>query len=565
MGLKGRLEDLPLLDMLQIIAFSRKSGYLRIAATKGRGAVMLKEGRVLFSYSWSTLASLEELVRHPEKVTTAIIREQIEAALRELGSLREGHFQFELADPTSDEFGGVRIQPFLLPDGLDAQELLLDLAVEIDNERREATSLLELAFQGEEPLVEAATKAVPERATAGEADPARPRPSALPPPPLSPAPALEKSPTPPLPPAVAPRSSAAPRARPSIVVVDDEAPVREVVSEELVKKGYRVFTASSPATGASVVHDRAQAGEKVIVVVDLKMPTSSERSFFGGFELVRRVQRIHPGIPALLMTESLSEKAKLRAKELGIRRLIAKPTLSKIDADLYVEDLREFAAAIAEQLDKIQEDRASEGGGNGRVAPEPTPLADTARMDFLASMTRKLVEPGGSTDVSRLVMQVAEHFLERGVLFVVKGDIARGLAAFGVGKSEVEGSETAQTLAVEITQSPSFIEVVRRGSAYRITSDLQSLEPTLFARIGRGQAREATLMPLLYNRATVLLLFGDNAVSGRALGDLGGLELFMAQAGMALENKLLQRKLGDSGTSGEPGNELKDASDVRAQ
>jgi hypothetical protein len=32
-------------------------------------------------------------------------------------------------------------------------------------------------------------------------------------------------------------------------------------------------------------------------------------------------------------------------------------------------------------------------------------------------------------------------------------------------------------------------------------------------------------------------------VSGRALDDLGGLELFMAQAGMALENKLLQRKL----------------------
>ena len=56
-------------------------------------------------------------------------------------------------------------------------------------------------------------------------------------------------------------------------------------------------------------------------------------------------------------------------------------------------------------------------------------------------------------------------------------------------------------------------------------------------------------MPMLYNRATLLLLYGDNGVSGRALDDLeglgglGGLELFMAQAGMALENKLLQRKL----------------------
>src|SRR3990172_10236659 len=151
MGPKGRLLDLPLLDMLEIIAFSRKSGFLRIAATKGRGAVVLREGRVLFSYSWSTLASMEELVRHPEKVTTALIREQIEVSLRELGSLREGHFQFELADPTSEEFGGVGIQPFLLPAGIDTQALLLDLAVEIDNERREATSLLELAFQGDIP------------------------------------------------------------------------------------------------------------------------------------------------------------------------------------------------------------------------------------------------------------------------------------------------------------------------------------------------------------------------------------------------------------------------------
>ena len=39
------------------------------------------------------------------------------------------------------------------------------------------------------------------------------------------------------------------------------------------------------------------------------------------------------------------------------------------------------------------------------------------------------------------------------------------------------------------------------------------------------------------------LLYGDNGVSGKPIGDLGGLELFMAQAGMALENKLLQRRL----------------------
>jgi CheY-like chemotaxis protein len=528
MGLKGRLEDLPLLDMLQIIAFSRKSGFLRIAASKGRGAVVLKEGRVLFSYSWSTLASLEELVRDPNRITPDLIREQIEVSLRELGSLREGHFQFELADPDTDDFGGIRIQPFLLPDGLDAQELLLDLAVEIDNERREATSLLELAFQGD---------SLPEAAEPVEAAPPAPAPPAVP----KPAPPPAAAPRPEPPPS-APSAPLPPRAgKVTVVLVDDEALVREVVGEELSRKGLRVVTASSPGSGANVVRERVQAGERVLVVVDLKMPTSSERSFFGGFELVRRARRIDAAIPVLLMTETLSDKAKARARELGIRRLVFKPTLSKIDRDLYVTDLREFAGAIHAQLDKLIEDEGIgvAAGGNGRSREG----GDAERVDFLATMTRKLVEPGASTDVSRLVMEVAHRFLERGVLFVVKGDTARGLAAFGVARGEQECAERAQRVAIEISQCAALAEAVRRGSCFRFSEEIATLKDNLYEEIGVGRAREAVLLPLLFNRVTLLLLYGDNGASGQSLGELSGLELFMAQAGMALENKLLQRKL----------------------
>jgi hypothetical protein len=301
-----------------------------------------------------------------------------------------------------------------------------------------------------------------------------------------------------------------------------------------------VFTASNPSAGANVVRERLGSGEKVMVVADLKMPTSSERSFFGGFELVRRIRRRDPGVPVLLMAESLSEKAKARAKELGIRRLVFKPTLSKIDAQLYVNDLRTFASAIDEQLQRLMEDVGASKPGNGRGEPLSP---ETSRIRFLSAMTRKLVEPGGSTDVSRLVMIAAERFLERGVLFVVKGDVARGLAAFGIGKTDQQSALAAQRVVIDIAPSPAFTELVRRGSAYRLTDEIPSLDSTLFAEIGRGLASEAILIPLLYNRAILLVLYGDNGKSGRSLGDLNGLELFIAQAGMALENKLLQRKL----------------------
>jgi CheY-like chemotaxis protein len=520
MGLKGRLEDLPLLDMLQIAAFSRKSGFLRIASARGRGAVVLREGRVLFAYSWSTLAGLEDLVRHPEKITVEIIREQIEAALRELGGLREGHFQFELADPASGDFGGVRIQPFLLPEGLDAQELLLDLAVEIDNERREATSLLEFAFQGDSFPESFPAPATPE-ARAPEPSPEMPVSAKAEPPAKVEAPAHR-----------GPRTT--------VVVVDDEPPVREVVGEELAKKGYRILTAPTPASGASLVRERAAAGEPVMVVVDLKMPTSTERSFFGGFELIRRVHKSHPDVPTLLMAESLSEKTKLRARELGVRRIAYKPALSKIDQELYQRELREFAATIASELSKLQEDHALPG--NGRSS-SPARSADLDRVEFLAMMTKKLVEPGASTDVSRLVVEVSAKFLERGLLFVVKGDLARGLAAFGLGHSEKDCALVAQQVTVDIGGNAVFAEVVRRASSYRFSGDLSALETAVFPVIGRGRASEAILIPLLHNRSTLLLMYGDNGQTGRPLGDLKGLELFVAQAGMALENKLLQRKL----------------------
>jgi CheY-like chemotaxis protein len=527
MGLKGRLEDLPLLDMLQIIAFSRKSGFLRIAGPKGRGAVLLKEGRVLFSYSWSTLAGLEELVRHPDRIAPQVIREHIESSLRELGGLREGHFRFELADPGAADFGGIKIQPFLLEGGIDAQELLLDLAVEIDSERREATSLLELAFQGD--------------VDTGDPDAQDPDTVALAAPPPSPPPVKEAPPPPPPAPATGSTGSLPAASSPSIsvVLVDDEAPVRSVVGAELAKKGYRVFTASNPASGAAVVEERIGSGEHVIVVVDLKMPSSSERTFYGGFELVRRVRRADPGIPVLLMVEGLSEKARTRAKELGIRRMVLKPSLSKIDQDLYVADLREFAGAIHEGLEKLRSE-APERADHGRRIK--TGESDPGHLDFLASMTRKLVEPG-STDVSRLVMQVAARFLERGVMFVVKGDTARGLAAFGIGKKEREGVEAAGKMTIEISQCGPLAEAVRRGAAYRVREDLGLLEVPLLAAIGKVRVSEAILIPLLFNRVTLLLLYGDNGSSGSPLPDLGRLELFMAQAGMALENKLLQQKL----------------------
>jgi GAF domain-containing protein len=62
-------------------------------------------------------------------------------------------------------------------------------------------------------------------------------------------------------------------------------------------------------------------------------------------------------------------------------------------------------------------------------------------------------------------------------------------------------------------------------------------------RIGRFQSKGVALLPLVAHRETIALVFGDNPETGRDPGSLEPLEVFMQQAGIALENVFLQRKL----------------------
>jgi hypothetical protein len=65
----------------------------------------------------------------------------------------------------------------------------------------------------------------------------------------------------------------------------------------------------------------------------------------------------------------------------------------------------------------------------------------------------------------------------------------------------------------------------------------------LMGRIGRFKSESVALIPLLTHRETIAVLFGDNPETGRAPGRLDSLEVFINQAGIALENAFLQRKL----------------------
>ena len=544
MGFQGQLQDMPFVDILQLVAFSQKNGYLFLDSTLGRGSVVFRDGKVVCAYAWSTLDYLRRIAagHYEEGQKDAVILEVVETSLREMARLQEGNFHFKVANVIASDLESVNISKFLSSPGINAQGLLLELTRELDEDRRDTTAMLESGFQMETGAPEpteatgAPTGADSSRVP-GMSDPLPP--GALDEPDSDPTRTQVMAPV---------GSPDDPLASPlrhegsTVVVIDDEPVVAEVVGQELQANGYQVFTATTPLQGANLAKARVAEGDQVLVVSDLKMPTTTGKSFFGGFEVARRVQKLEGSVPVLLMVERLSDKARRRALELGIRKVAFKPALSKLDVGQYKSDLRLFGHAILRELAELAPHEAppeskkqpSDNGG---------PVDGNEILEFLASMTEQLIDPRRSVDISRMVLQAAERFFERGILFLLKNERASGLSGFGLAKSERDNVTLAQKLSIGIEGTAPIQEVVTGRKTQTLAKELDLMEPGLFSHIGRGRAVEAALVPMLNNAEVLLILYGDNALTGKPLNSLTALEVFMGQAGMALENVFLQGKL----------------------
>ncbi len=97
--------------------------------------------------------------------------------------------------------------------------------------------------------------------------------------------------------------------------MDDELDIRTELAEYLENKGYQVEVAGD---GREAL-DKLKAAPADVVVADIKMPR------YNGYELIRQLRAMDPGIRVIVMTGDLSQSGLDKAKELGATMIIKKP------------------------------------------------------------------------------------------------------------------------------------------------------------------------------------------------------------------------------------------------
>jgi excisionase family DNA binding protein len=103
--------------------------------------------------------------------------------------------------------------------------------------------------------------------------------------------------------------------RPRVLVVDDEASIRELLSKTLALAEYDVDTAPDGRTAI----ERLRRGHYDLLIADLKMPG------LDGLSLIREAKRLIADLPVIIITGFSTESSAIEAVNLGVAGYLTKP------------------------------------------------------------------------------------------------------------------------------------------------------------------------------------------------------------------------------------------------
>jgi hypothetical protein len=144
--------------------------------------------------------------------------------------------------------------------------------------------------------------------------------------------------------------------------------------------------------------------------------------------------------------------------------------------------------------------------------------------------------------VSLALLQYVSELCERAITFVVRPAELVGERAIGVFAEKDEGPTSVTRLKVTLTKPSVFRDVVERGQFFYGESDDEVLKKDLFEGIGEPLSPMIILLPMKSGGKTLTLTYGDFGSKEAVPVEGHVLEILAQSAGLIVENALYRRQ-----------------------
>jgi len=148
-----------------------------------------------------------------------------------------------------------------------------------------------------------------------------------------------------------------------------------------------------------------------------------------------------------------------------------------------------------------------------------------------------------SATVSLNLMTIVADSVERAVLFVQQRDALVALGAFGLMRDGRSLAATTRGVALRLEATSALVRCLAEGHALSLDYDGGELPLELKSAVDRPRSGQGVFFPVLGARRAIGLIYADNGRRTSSIQDVELMELATAQVGLAFENELLRRQL----------------------
>lgn len=327
--LSGKLEELGLDDILQLITVSRRTGILTLKS-RGREAVLqLRDGLLVRATSTGFQQSLGEMLVRKGAVDAELVRESLafqqhEGFRERIGSILHHRYQIDLQlieQTVREQMSNVLLTLFAWHEGsydfepceeietvdaayLDPLQLMLE----------QGGSTEQLSAEGERLQHELGAPEVAET------------------------------------PATTPAAAAGDTQRCALVVVDDDSATAQAIAGQFPAELLEVFPFTSSEQALITIDTLYRDGRRPMVLIDLIMPKMDGSGVLGGLEMLRLLRQNFQNLIAILMTDFHHAEAEAEAAALGTVCL-----LKHRRGNVGSEEFTHFMQQLRAELQKCRE------------------------------------------------------------------------------------------------------------------------------------------------------------------------------------------------------------------
>ncbi len=570
MSLLGRLEDLSLTDIIQIVYLSRRTGVLEIIDNSGRHTVLFRHGlvvnasapdhpdlvtyiekrrglpadasRMIRQMEDSGVASgsamLDMNLLSPDDLAQAI-RDRISTVVTPLLQSREGEFNFILSE--SMEPVDIEYDPdTLFKEGGFAPQKI----VGGDGEKIKPLKGLEESLKAGKALLRSSAPEPPPPASLNVF------PSTEPAAPAAAAPQEPAKETPKEAPKEPPKDTRGPykgtgqfkvagglfeivspdAAYRNAIIFDRDPLIRVAAKRAFAKHGVTTFQFGSLDDVRGAMTDLFRSNSFFVTFLELTGADDVVR-------LMQQVKRRNPRLPVVTVDREADLRRRHDLLRAGADLYLTKPSPERLQPGFADEELALFADELvlfAERSFRQWETLTGGGLDAGKRFYEMGAQESTERtFTLLKQLISELSNPNDVNQVGATILRLAGEYMDRGALFVVTDSSFAGLGGFGNAGEGVLMDARVRALRIPRAEPSVLSDVAAAGEAHRGKMRRTAANVQMIEKMGNMLPTEVAVLPIMHGGRPIGILYGDNAEHRAPIDSMTGLEIFLSQAGYA--------------------------------